>query len=289
MGDSSPVAKHTPTARHPDRRPRGERGQRRTKARKINSSTNTVKPILQFMFPSSPGLAARLARRQLIQQLAAGLGIAISGSAWAQFLGRSPQQLPADRSVFELRGAVMANGKPLTETSVIRIGDTLTTGTNAELSFAVDGDAFLLRERSTFEIGVTSAGKRFFRLVNGAVLSVFGTQPEPFAVHSPHVFLGVRGTGLYLQVEAQSTYVCVCYGSVRIAVADQPTLFEDAVSQHHDMPRRVFVGGGTPGRIEPAAFINHTDTELRLLEALVGRTVPFGLLPDPYRNSRRDY
>jgi hypothetical protein len=41
------------------------------------------------------------------------------------------------------------------------------------------------------------------------------------------------------------------------------------------------------GRIEPAPFINHTDVELALIEALVGRAPPFSLFDEDYGGARR--
>ena len=41
------------------------------------------------------------------------------------------------------------------------------------------------------------------------------------------------------------------------------------------------------GAIDPAPFINHTDVELALIEALVGRTPPFSLFDEDYGGARR--
>ena len=50
------------------------------------------------------------------------------------------------------------------------------------------------------------------------------------------------------------------------------------------------VADGGPGKnIRNAPFINHTDQELTLIEALVGRTPPFLFPNDVYNAPRRDY
>ena len=55
-----------------------------------------------------------------------------------------------------------------------------------------------------------------------------------------------------------------------------PEVSEVVTTKRHEAPRYVTaVPGGTP-KIEPAPIINHTDVELTLLEALVGRQPPFG-------------
>jgi hypothetical protein len=45
-------------------------------------------------------------------------------------------------------------------------------------------------------------------------------------------------------------------------------------TKHHDQPRYIYPKGA-PRMIENAPVINHTDAELVMLEALVGRKVPF--------------
>ena len=49
---------------------------------------------------------------------------------------------------------------------------------------------------------------------------------------------------------------------------------ETVRTKHHDQPRYVYARGA-PRMIEKAPMINHTDAELVMLEALVGRKVPF--------------
>jgi hypothetical protein len=50
------------------------------------------------------------------------------------------------------------------------------------------------------------------------------------------------------------------------------------------------LGGEPEGKnIRPAPFINHTDQELMLIEALVGRTPPFVFAGDEYSAPRREY
>ena len=58
---------------------------------------------------------------------------------------------------------------------------------------------------------------------------------------------------------------------------------------HHDAPKYISnkAVGGT--HVRPAPFINHTDAELKLLEAIVGREVPFGIESELYTGERREY
>ena len=55
-----------------------------------------------------------------------------------------------------------------------------------------------------------------------------------------------------------------------------PAARETVHSTHHSAPRYIYAHGEMPIQmIEPAPVVNHTDAELIMLEALVGRKPPF--------------
>ncbi|HZP92574.1 MAG TPA: iron dicitrate transport regulator FecR [Burkholderiales bacterium] len=204
--------------------------------------------------------------------------------ARAQVLGRRPGPLPAGRSIYSLRGEVRVNGQPADGATRIGASDTIRTGKDAELVFAVGADAFILRENSELAFSGTELLVRSLRLATGALLSVFGRGPKQ--VFGATATIGIRGTGLYLESEPEQTYICTCYGEVEIAAADDPSISERIVSKHHDAPRYVLKPGAAK-RIRPAPFKNHTDLELTLIESLVGRTPPFSLFDESYGSPRR--
>ena len=90
----------------------------------------------------------------------------------------------------------------------------------------------------------------------------------------PSAQIGIRGTAVYVELEADRTYVCTCYGAARLTPVDDPKAAETVRTKHHDQPRYIYPKG-MPRRIEKAPMVNHTDAELVMLESLVGRTVPF--------------
>jgi hypothetical protein len=55
---------------------------------------------------------------------------------------------------------------------------------------------------------------------------------------------------------------------------DEPQLAETVRTTQHDQPRFIY-GKGMPRMLEVAPVVNHTDLELQMLEALVGRKLPF--------------
>lgn len=230
----------------------------------------------------------------LVQALAAGAySTIISSSAVAQFWGKKPSKIQEGKSFFDIAGDVKINGEPANEYSQVLPGDRLTTGSNSKAIFVVGKDAFSMGENSTLELdGEIRTDQnpiiKAFSLLSGKLLTVFGSTGHQ--VNTPHTTLGIRGTGVYLEAEAEKSYVCICYGTVDIQSKLKPEESLTAVSKHHDQPR--YVGKNSEGEasIRNAPMKNHTDMELVMLEALVGRTVPFVADKDYYGTPKRsDY
>jgi hypothetical protein len=179
-------------------------------------------------------------------------------------------------------GECLVNAAPVTEATVIRAGDSITTGRTARLIFVVGKDAFVLRENSRLDLRGENAVVDGLRLFSGALLSVFGGGTHE--VRTPMVMIGTRGTGLYVEAREDRCYVCACYGTVELEAAGSGER-ETIESRHHDAPRYVMSSGDK--RIVPAPLVNHTDQELALIEALVGRTPPFALFDSGYGRQER--
>lgn len=234
-------------------------------------------------------------RRWLIQALAAGLfASGLPRSALAEsFFGSVPARLPVGRSVYRVSGSATVNGKDISAETVINPGDTLQTGKGSELIFAVNGShAMILRGNShlVIEAEKKSAGSWIInglRLVTGKLLSV--SRDSRMQVHTATATLGIRGTGFYVESDPDLTYFCTCYGTTDVAANADPESRETIESKHHDRPLYIVKDGGAGNNIRPAPFINHTDQELTLIEALVGRTTPFVFENDAYSSPRRDY
>jgi hypothetical protein len=232
------------------------------------------------------------ARREfLIRALQAGVfalagGVLLPGLARAGGLGKVPRELRPGQSIYDLRGEVKVNGQAATMKTLIGPNDRIETGKNAQLIFAVGKDAFLMRENSRLELsGDDSMLVAGMRLLSGALLSVFGKREHHFS--TPTATIGIRGTGLYVEVEPDFSYVCTCYGTTDIGAVGDDASRETVVSRHHDAPRYIYADGSSGGRIRKAPFKNHTDLELALIEALVGRTPPFNLFDEDYGSPRR--
>ena len=217
-----------------------------------------------------------ISRRIWLARAAAG------GAALALGMMRLRDALAADAvetGVSRVRGDVRINGKPAQRGMEARPGDVVTTGRDAQLVVVVGRDAFLVRADSRIELS-GDAKRRLLsglRVVSGALLSVFEPGREK-SIRTATAAIGIRGTGVYVEIEGSRTYVCTCYGESQLVPVDDASQAETVRTLHHDQPRYIYPKG-MPRMIEKAPVVNHTDAELVLLESLVGRKVPF----DPSR------
>ena len=229
-------------------------------------------------------------RRVLIRALALGL---LPAPAFAQGLfGDRPARLPRDRSIYRLAGAVTVNGQDATLKTLIKTGDTIVTAKGAQIVFVVGTHAMILRGASTLTVGAAATPEdsfvvRSLRLLHGALLSV--SSGTAISLATPTANVGVRGTGFYVESEPERTYFCTCYGVTDVAAIDDAASRATIESAHHDRPVYILRSGEAGRRIRNAPFINHTDEELTLIEALVGREPPFLFPKDSYGGPRREY
>jgi hypothetical protein len=184
--------------------------------------------------------------------------------------------------VARVRGDARINGQPAQRGMAVKPGDVITTGRGAELVVVVGRDAFLVRAQSRIELtgDATRLLVASLRVVTGALLSVFEPGRQA-SIRTATATIGIRGTGIYVELDGSRTYVCTCYGEAELAPVDDPGLAETVRTEHHDEPRYIYPRG-MPRMIEKAPVVNHTDEELIMLESLVGRTVPFALLYSAY-------
>ena len=106
---------------------------------------------------------------------------------------------------------------------------------------------------------------------SGRVLSVFGK--KPVVIKAANATIGIRGTGAYVEVDPGKVYFCLCYGEADL---DGPGMSapKRIKTTHHESPLVITDRGGVMVA-DPAGVVNHTDDELVMLEALVGREPPF--------------
>jgi hypothetical protein len=209
-------------------------------------------------------------RRELLRRLAGGaLGAAGLHGLIREALASGDK--PTTTGVHRAEGRVTVNGKEAKNGSPVNLGDRVATGPGSSAVVVWKGDAFLLRNETTIEIRGRDGVIEGLLVASGKVLSVFAK--KPVAIQAAHATIGIRGTGAYLEVDPKSVYFCLCYGEAVIegsGMAD-PRMVK---TTHHEQPLVLSDYGGIM-KIEPGGFRDHTDAELVMLEALVGREPPF--------------
>lgn len=236
-------------------------------------------------------------RRVLLSLLASGCFSAFPASSAP--LAGMPRKLAAGQFFYRFSGDVRLNGIAVTLTTPIAAGNVLTTGQKSFAIFVFEKDALILLSGSEMTVGSTSGEKPVESLSEGAkpslvlsayvlnkgkVLSVLASRTTRITTSS--ALVRILGTGVYVEVEPEESYVCVCYGSTLLESALDPSIQEAVVTEHHDQPK--YVTGGSEPKILPAPFKNHDDEELLLIETLVGRTTPY-LVPAGRQKSLNSY
>nr|WP_275848764.1 hypothetical protein [Sulfurimonas sp. SAG-AH-194-I05] len=161
-------------------------------------------------------------------------------------------------------GKVLINGIALEKIDTIKQGDTIETYKKTTLRFNVGKDAFLVRPNTKFTLD-TLGKKRVLNVINGGVMAVFGGGNH--GVSTANMTAGIRGTGTYTAVKDGKTYFCTCYGETDVSAHGTSRIMK---ATHHNM---VWI---TPKMLKITQDMEgHKDEELRILEAMVGRKVPF--------------
>jgi len=208
---------------------------------------------------------------------ATALPVTFSNSAFA--LGDISKKMPPGRSIYKLKGQVSVDGKPATIDTIISANALIKTGRSSRIIFVVGNDAFILRSNSELQLGGSGFLIDGMRMLTGKLLSVFGKRVKPHQIKTRTATIGIRGTGVYVESKAERSYVCTCYGQTEISSNFDESARIEVETKYHDTPYFIYAKAeGKKKLIRPAPVINHTDSELELIEQLVGRHTPFGII-----------
>lgn len=234
-------------------------------------------------------------RRVLIKALTLGMisgGFSINAAFGQGLFGGLPEKLPPNRSIYRIQGAAFVNGVPATLETRIHPGDVVKTAKDSEIIFVVGGHAMIMRSEGRVVIeGQRESSSSMMisglRMLSGKLLSV--SRDSRVQLTTQTASIGIRGTGWYAESDPEQTYFCTCYGLTEIASSADPQSRVTVASQHHDRPVYILAEAAQGQGIRDAPFINHTDQELALIEALVGREPPFVFYRDDYLGPQREY
>jgi hypothetical protein len=207
-------------------------------------------------------------RRRMLRMLIASGALGAAGASGVVSRALAKGDLPP--GVNRLEGSAEVNGRPARVGTPVNLGDRIATGKSSQAVIVVGSDAFLMRSQTTIEVGGRDGVLSEMLITTGKLLSVFSK--KPVAITAASASIGIRGTGAYIEVEPKSVYFCLCYGE---ALIDGPGMSSKLVkTTHHEQPLMLRDDGGILSA-EPGPFQNHSDAELIMLEALVGREPPF--------------
>ena len=145
---------------------------------------------------------------------------------------------------------------------------------NKEFKFKVGKDAFLLRPNSKIELSHDGTFTKTLKLLGGGVMGVFGGGEK--TIEAKTFTAGIRGTGIYLQEYAPDcVYSCLCYGKAEYRHPQTHEALFSLNSIYHDKPVQIVKTKTSTVEYELSKLNNHGDDELRFLEELCGRKVPF--------------
>jgi hypothetical protein len=164
-----------------------------------------------------------------------------------------------------IKGTVYVNGKKATKNMKVNLNDFIVTKENSKVTFTIGENAFMAKENTTLLFSDRNNLKTL-KVLKGGVLAVFKTG-DKFSLKTKNMTAGIRGTGVYLENIKDKSYYCTCYGDVDIKSETQQ---QNVKASHHNI-----VWVSKDGNMTSGKMINHTDKELRELEALVGRVPAF--------------
>jgi hypothetical protein len=205
------------------------------------------------------------AKRQFLIQAAATPLLAVLGHALAA--GKHP--LP--NGIRSLRGAVWVNDAPAHVNQVVLPGDAVRTGARSEVVYVMGNNAYLMRDDTAVRFASDGA-VGVLRIITGKVLAVFG--PGAKRIETATATVGIRGTACYIESGESQMYLCLCYGNADIRPLADPEQTQTLRTRYHDKPLTIGTDTAQP-LLQAAPVRDHSDAELTLLEATVGRVPPF--------------
>lgn len=209
-------------------------------------------------------------RRKLLRALLSGGALGAAGLSGFMSRALAAGDIPGGTGIARLEGSATVNGQPAKVGTAVKMGDRIETGAGAKAVVVLKGDAFLLHQKTIIEVRGRDNTLTDMLVAGGRVLSVFSK--KPVTLKAAVATIGIRGTGAYLEIEPDGVYFCLCYGEALVEGAKMEA--KTVKTTHHETPLMLRETGGIM-RAEPSGFKNHSDDELIMLEALLGREPPF--------------
>jgi hypothetical protein len=157
------------------------------------------------------------------------------------------------------RGSLNVNGNAAG--NALQSGDTVTTEEQAAV-VVVGKDAYKIGANSQIEIKRDDSGG-ILKIIAGSLLAVFNKADKKLV--TPTATIGIRGTGIYLDVGKDTTYFCNCFGTTELTPQGGESRVIEAT--HH---LATVISHSAEPVLSSGAMAGHSDAELRELAALAG-------------------
>jgi hypothetical protein len=176
-------------------------------------------------------------------------------------------------TIIKFEGDVLLNGKKMQTDLAVKYNDKIETKSASQAVVSLDDDIFQIRENTIFELPSKNESKSGGKLLAGAILASFTPgKPKSLQVENKGT-IGIRGTGIYLEIEKEQTQFCLCYGKAEIFSKNNKLITETDTKFHKDF---LILNDGTIKQTEPLERkLNHTSRQNIDLENFAGRPSPF--------------
>jgi hypothetical protein len=206
------------------------------------------------------------------------LAAAVSaGPVFGQTVGAT-----ARSSVVYLEGQVAIDGRPAAIGDTVPLGATIATAAQSlcEIEFNAK-NVVRLGEDTTlvFNPGNLQQGSELKKGTLALVLRNISTVASAarFTVRTPSAVAGVRGTTFFINaLDANTTYVCSCNGSVHVEDLAGGSA-HDMVSAHHKA--YLFTSSASGVNVADSTLLYHSDADMEKLAADIGVNIDW-TVPD---------
>lgn len=181
--------------------------------------------------------------------------------------------VPATEAIIEyLSGDVLVNNKRAETDDKIANKSTIATGDDGICEIIFDNKNIIKVSSNTlFELDFSGVHKSV-NLKQGTLINVLKklatlTDDADFTIETANAVLGVRGTSFFVKADEDSTYVCVCNGTV--TVMDEKKNNPEEISAKHHVAR-LFTKTDQGTVMIPAAMLYHTDEDIEKVAEKIG-------------------
>ena len=183
------------------------------------------------------------------------------------------------------KAEVLVNGAAADFGHMIELGDRVQTGPGASVEIVFDRQNIFRLGENTVAILNVDENIRSVEVRTGIFNAVFdrlraiGGQDAPrFSLRTPTVVGGVRGTSFYTRViDDDTTYVCVCNGSVEAEGVDDNRVKTTIAAAEHEA--YMFRRNGDVVTMENADVIYHANEDMDYLADKIEVAIPWGVIP----------